>query len=69
MITSPAGRSAQREARLALIETQLTPDAGADRTGARSAGGAVRANGTPTEVVVWKDRCAAFDQGDAAAGG
>ena len=68
MITSPAGRflTQREEPRLALIRPRLTPDSleleGPD-------GGSIQValamGGKPVEVVVWKDRCAAFDQGDA----
>jgi uncharacterized protein YcbX len=70
MIVKPGGQFVtQRELpRLALIETALTP------TGLRltspQAGAldvAFDQEGAPTEVVCWRDRCAAFDAGDHAA--
>jgi len=70
MITSPAGRflTQREEPRLALIETQLTADALVlTAPGLAALPVPYAYDGTPTEVVVWKDRCAAFDQGDAAA--
>jgi uncharacterized protein YcbX len=70
MITSPAGRflTQREEPRLALIVTQLTSDALVlTAPGLAALPVPYAYDGTPTEVVVWKDRCAAFDQGDAAA--
>ena len=70
MITSPAGRflTQREEPRLALIVPRLTPGAltlAAPEVETLSL--PLSHAGTPTEVVVWKDRCAAFDQGEAAA--
>jgi uncharacterized protein YcbX len=70
MITSPAGRflTQREEPRLALIHPRLTPDAlelaGPDGSSIQVA---LAAGGEPVEVVVWRDRCAAYDQGDAVA--
>src|SRR6188474_1924286 len=70
MITSPAGRflTQREEPRLALIETQLTPEALVlTAPGCAALPVPYGHEGTPTEVVIWKDRCAAYDQGDVAA--
>ena len=70
MITSPAGRflTQREEPRLALIQTQLTPEALVlTAPGCASLPVPYAHEGTPTEVVIWKDRCAAYDQGEVAA--
>jgi hypothetical protein len=70
MITSPAGRflTQREEPRLALIVPRLASDTlTLDAPGLGTLSLPLACEGTPTEVVVWKDRCAAFDQGDAAA--
>src|ERR1044072_4476738 len=70
LITRPDGRfmTQREEPRLALIETALTNDA----LQLRVPGGAelhvpFAANGQEVEVICWKDNCAAFDAGAAAA--
>jgi hypothetical protein len=70
MVVTPDGRflTQREEPRLALIETAVD-DA---RLRLAAPGGGVidvplDQGGAATEVVVWRDRCAAFDQGDASA--
>jgi uncharacterized protein YcbX len=71
LITRPDGRfmTQREEPRLALIETSLP---GGDALRLRIPDGAElnvspAAPGREVEVTIWKDRCAAFDAGDAAA--
>ena len=71
MITSPTGRflTQREEPRLALIVPRLASGTlQLDAPGLETLSlPRSHAEGTPTEVVVWKDRCAAFDEGAAAA--
>lgn len=71
MVVTPAGRFlTQRELpRLALVEPSLEPDAlRLAAPGAPPLRVPLEAAGEPLEVTVWRDRCLARDQGDAAAG-
>ena len=71
MITSPAGRflTQREEPRLALIETQLTPEALVlTAPGCAALPVPYAHDGTPTEVVIWKDRCAAVRPGRCGSG-
>ena len=75
MIVTPDGRFVtQRELpRLALVETRLAEDALVlSAPGASASAGVASVTvpfgqaGAPVEVTVWRDRCLAFDQGEAA---
>jgi hypothetical protein len=71
MIVTPGGRflTQREEPRLALVEVRL--GSGALRLAAAGSGSVSvpldLAGGAPVEVTVWRDRCRALDQGDAAA--
>jgi uncharacterized protein YcbX len=70
MITSPAGRflTQREEPRLAVIVPRLTTSAlTLDAPGLATLSLPLSLEGRPMDVVIWKDRCTAFDQGDAAA--
>jgi uncharacterized protein YcbX len=70
MITSPAGRflTQREEPRLAVIVPRLTADhLTLDAPGLETLCVSLSQAGAPADVVVWKDRCAAFDQGEQAA--
>jgi hypothetical protein len=70
MIVTPDGRFVtQRERpRLALIETRLTADALVlAAPGLEPLAAPFDHAGAPVEVTVWRDRCRAHDQGEAAA--
>jgi len=69
MIVTPEGRFVtQRELpRLALVEARLAADALVlSASGHGSVGVPFDHAGEPIEVTVWRDRCRAFDQGEAA---
>ena len=70
MIVTPDGRflTQREEPRLACIATRLDPDAlWLCASGAAPLEVPFRRVGTATEVVVWRDRCRAHDEGAAAA--
>ena len=77
MIVTPDGRfvTQREEPRLALVEVGLADGvlelaaagAGAVRVPLATGASGEESSGTPVEVTVWRDRCRALDQGEAAA--